>query len=310
MQGRVDSVRARRKRLAIALLPVLIAGCVLAVWQTKALIDDGQWDRLLPISAYPEALGVLSLRREDADLMRSLINENGLAEGRLPVVDRLLKIQDWLGEQVQIAEVDLTNRYSSELWAKVQSGHGLACGGMALLFRDLVAVQGFPARLVQLYRADTEPDDTHVIVEVSLEGLGWVAFDPTFNLTFRDDHGRLLGVREVRQRMAANPREPVHPTYHGDRAYPAKLETYYLEWRALFANAYTYGYCRDCALWTKLPPFRYWSGPRRYLIGDGLGPLARTHNRMYFWNTVVMPLLLLWLSAAVLWLAVMAGKRN
>lgn len=238
-----------------------------------------------------------------------LLRQSGYQAGQGADVTALLQLQSWLGNQVCCVGPSGIGT-SADHWQSVLQGQGLSCGAMSQLFLEMVSALGLPARLVQLYRSDFVPLDTHVVVEVWVKGSGWVVFDPTFNVTFQTRDGALLGVEAVQARLSDGRAESIVPTYHGGRRYPANIQTYYLDWRTLFGNAYVFSACVDCMLWERLPPFRYWLGPVHYAFGSDLGAFARAYNRLYFMTVVVFPMLASGFFAATLAILIWGRKKD
>lgn len=292
-------------------LLVLVIACVLLsatfVWQARLLIEEGWWARVAPIADYP-TWAAERRRSTTFGELREAVAASGFDLPATSDMASLLGIQRWLGDQVVDVGAGGNNVNSEMAWNTALSGKGLTCGGMAILFHDLAAMAGAEARVIQLYRSNFEPKDTHVIVEARIDG-NWVAFDPTFNLTFHGSDGHPLGVADIRSRLASNPPRPVEITYHGDRRYPARIENYYLAGFALYANAFTHGGCQGCAIWERLPPFRYWLGPVRFMFGEAPDALVQQHNRLYFAISVVLPLLIVASGGAAFWLFLFGRKH-
>jgi hypothetical protein len=269
-------------------------------------MHDGMLARIQSIASYDEQEQGRQTDAAIIDALRESVVQAGFRIPRALDADAVLGSQQWLGNQVTRVESGSSRMDSLALWSVAAGGGGLTCWGMSALLRDLIVISGGEARVVQLYRSNYEPNNTHVVVEVRLDGR-WVVFDPTFNVTLHDEEARLLGVSEIRGRLATNPPEPVSIRYHGDRRYPGNLPDYYLDPLSLYANAFAYGDCSSCALWQRLPPFRYWFGPTRYMFGEGPGPLVRQHNRVYLLTTVLLPLSLAIPGGLILW-SVLAGR--
>jgi hypothetical protein len=73
------------------------------------------------------------------------------------------------------------------------------CGSYSGILVKLLKAGGFPVGFGQMLdRADVNGIAHHIIVEVWLDGR-WVICDPMYNLVFRGDDGRILGVEEIRR---------------------------------------------------------------------------------------------------------------
>lgn len=292
------------RRCGIAILPTALALAILAVvfhqqWQHSETGDlHGRialiTDEVVPAQA-PRLTGDALARLEKQ------LRSAGIDLGAPADLSTVLKAQQWLGNLVQRAEAPSPGNTTAELLPQIEAGRGLTCGGMATVFHDVVIALGMPVRRVQLYRSNSEPLDTHVLLEVRLANGRWIAVDPTFNLTFKGPDDRLLGIGEIRELLTGVGMTAVTPVYHGDRAYPGNIDTYYLDWRVLFANAYVMDRCAQCRWLERVPPLKYWTGPVRYVYGKALGPLAREHNLSYFNLVVVLPLVLALLAVGLIW---------
>jgi len=276
--------------LAAAAFLIVLA---LFIGHWRQLQTEGLLARFALVSDYVVTVPQVVPGTEDLSMLRRVLENAGIGiTTEESEISLALQIQHWLGNQVSRVEVPSPGNTTGELLPQIQAGSGLSCWGMATVYQDLITVLGLPVRRVQLYRSNFEPMDSHVLVEVQIAQGRWAAFDPTFNLSFQDQHGAPLGVAAIRARLAGRDSGQVIPVYHGDRRYPARIDEYYLDWRVLFANAYVADKCTDCSLLERLPPFRYWYGPVRYAFGQDLGSLARQHNRFYFTAVVIYPLLL------------------
>jgi hypothetical protein len=287
--------------LVTGLALLLVAALFLSAW--KQFERTGLFAQIRLLAEAPDTWQAPA---DGGQFGRTLSKQAGISAGKLGIHE-LLTAQQWLGNQVCCAEV--ATALPQQAWARAQAGQGLSCGGMAQLFHEMAAASGVPARVVQLYRSDFDSTDTHVLVEVQLDDGRWAIFDPTFNLTFEDAAGAMLGVQDVRARLASGQSDDVLPRYHGKRVYPADIDDYYIDWRVLHASAYVVRPCPDCNLLQRLPPLRYWYGPVRYAYGDALGPLARGHNHHYFTVVVAYPLLGALLSLVFIRLLI-AGRRD
>ncbi len=284
--------------LGLALLSV--SALFLGAW--REFERGGLYAQIRLLSAAPDTW---QMPADGGQFGRFLLEQAGMDFGTRPGITLLLRMQQWLGDQVCCVEV--AGSQAEQAWRRVQAGKGLSCGGMAQLFYEMVAASGLPARVVQLYRSDFDLTDTHVLVEVLIDDR-WVIFDPTFNLTFEDSYGHLLGVREVRDKLASGGISAAIPFDHGKRVYPASISDYYIDWRTLYGSAYLVKPCADCSVWKRLPPLRYWFGPVRYAFGDELGPFAREHNHYYFSVVVAYPLLFVVLVLS--FLRVLVSRRG
>lgn len=192
---------------------------------------------------------------------------------------------------------------AAALYAHAQSGGGLTCGGMAALLDHTLRANRIPSRIVQLKRHLLDRFDTHVVVEALTDGE-WIVLDPTFNVTYEID-GRRLGVEELAHGVRSGAIVQVQPHFHGQVAYPVRLNAYDTDWRPLFNNVLLAQPPGEPDLFRKLPPLRYWYGPvTYYLAGTGSTGHLELCDSLYFTVVVVLPISLgvLLVAIAVSWI--------
>lgn len=181
-----------------------------------------------------------------------------------------------------------------EAFRHVRFGGGLQCAGMANLYFNVLRVNGLNARQVYLSRTCFDTVDTHVTVEVLVDGK-WVIADPTFHTGF-EKHGKLVGAQTISESLRNGSLPEIRPKFYGPVKYPNRLESYYIPWSTLFHNVFVVD--RDqprVPLWARIPPFRYWCGPVMYYQRDpgvSPGPL-RLQARLYALFIVSLPVTLL-----------------
>lgn len=85
-----------------------------------------------------------------------------------------------------------------------RENRGLNCRGLAIALNECYLALGYPSRYVTCLPKDSlhvDPD-CHVINQVYLRSLKkWVWIDPTNDAYVMDEHGQLLNIEEVRQRL-------------------------------------------------------------------------------------------------------------
>jgi|GEM_PF-2915356 len=222
-----------------------------------------------------------------------------------PLVREVLR---WTMDQVRATGQGVgTPRPSArEQLAHARAGGGLHCGQMADLFVETLRGFGVNARIVTLAsslspRTLLVGTSTHTVVEVLLDGR-WVIFDPTFHVSYRRG-GRLLGAAEVHDALVSGNIGEVEPVFHGEVAYPARLESYPVPWMEHFRHVLV-AREHDTAIWKSIPPQRYWMGARYYHVGD---EGARQLDALYFTLVVAVPALCL-LRGLSLVLALSSGS--
>jgi hypothetical protein len=298
---------SKRIPISLFLLITTIAGITFVVGWSR-LEETGMVARLyvfeggdLPssnaVSVHDHLLG----SERGHSKMRLLLKESGFSPIKNVTLEKILNIQNWLGNQVKAVDSHKGSQSGYELMHLAREGTGMTCGSMSLMLEEALLALEVNARTVQLFRTNFNRLDTHVVVEVRLQER-WVVLDPTFNLTYESTDGTPLGIAEIQKSLANSQSDAVTPVYHGDRAYPARLSEYPLNWQVLFANAYVNKPCRDCPWWKRLPPMRFWLGPARYGFGESFGPMARQHNLLYFMLNITLPFIAIISSCGALYL--------
>lgn len=177
----------------------------------------------------------------------------------------------------------------ADLLSYVNSGGGALCSGMAVLFLNALSAVDVPARIVSLQRNAFDGNDSHVTVEVRMNGK-WVVMDPTFNLSFADTHGELLSAQDIHVALLAGTSQNITPIHYAVGIYPARLETYGLNYLPLYNNVFVLDPGGDRWL-SRLPPFRYWLGPKLYYEKSPAESVSHLEfmQRLYFLLVVVLP---------------------
>jgi hypothetical protein len=217
-----------------------------------------------------------------------VLEESGLRSGSKSAVDVILALK-WTMNQVQKVEM---SAHSTPLAAykHARRGHGLLCGDMSLIFESVLAHRGYQTRRVQLFRSLFNEIDTHVTVEVLLNGR-WRLFDPTFGISFRQN-GQYLGVLELHTAYLAGKPAGIDTVFHGEVFYPARLGTLGKDLWPFF-NTVTLRNEKLTAKWQSLPPFSYYKGVKVFVLGSGEGLWhVKLANDVYFAVVVVLPVLI------------------
>ena len=234
----------------------------------------------------PHCSGINSEQVKFLDLMKKSV----LSKETVKTLEDIMRLQNWIGNQVKHCKPYCGREKGYALLKLGKDGIGLACGSMSEIMQEALVLLDIPARKVQLYRSDFSLSDTHVVVEAFINDK-WVCFDPTFNVTYQDGN-KLLGVAEIQSRLFKQGPMSVTPVFQGIRKYPAILGDYYMDWRPLFSNAYVVPF-GQISIISKIPPFRYWSGPVCYAFGSNFILFARMHNQLYFLLCVLLPVVAL-----------------
>lgn len=274
--------------LATALVALIIAD-VLALgllWKVPALtrlepVPPAAFDSIGRAEPLPEPADQASFAADLQDVDRPLTPESLL---------------DWVMGQASVvgpgAPGNAGAPYSTLEYAR--SGGGVMCGDLALVYHNALAAAGFQSRVVQLWRTPFHALDTHVTTEVLLNGR-WVIYDPTFDVSFRRD-GRLLGAVEIHQALRAGMLDAIEPVFHQPIHHLAELEP---GWYEYFTNVIISA-DESRGLLSRLPPFRYWWGPRvRYLATERPLWPVRAQQTIYSAAVVTLPLAILAVAVAL-----------
>jgi hypothetical protein len=215
-----------------------------------------------------------------------LLHENGFRHGSVDSIEAVIRLQVWVGNQVQVVALYSGPARGYELLEYSRNGGGQVCAGMADIMREALLLLGIPARAVQLTTSSLRPP-AHTLVEAFVEDR-WRVFDPTVNVTFESE-GRVLGVAEIQERLWTIGPNSVMPVFHGPRRYPASLERDARGWRQYFANALVTEVGEPTDRLRNIPPWRYWTGPSIYYFGHELAPFPSLQDWLYFSASVVLP---------------------
>lgn len=197
----------------------------------------------------------------------------------------------------EVGRIESGSPYEIEaLRQHVHDGGGALCGGMSLLFSENLAAAGIESRIVS-FRRDLEMlGDTHVSVEVPYEG-GWIIADPTFHVLFEQD-GELLGANDIRS--AVEKGLEVSPRFLGEVNYPARLESYYMDFRPLMDHVFIN---ENSPAILQLPPLTYFfAGTKSYFTNNPeLKKLYDSSNRELFLLSFVLPMIIASLFIFWIW---------
>lgn len=129
------------------------------------------------------------LKNEDDPLRIALLLRN-LMHWRIPFVN---------GNQVRYEDynfVDIVTTYKQSL---LDPRYGHMCGGRVIEYLVALKAFGLTARKVGMYPDVTNVHgmvNSHASVEI-LIGEQWIALDPQFNVSIRDEHGNRIGWQEA-----------------------------------------------------------------------------------------------------------------
>ncbi len=146
----------------------------------------------------------------DSDLVRTrkFFNLDSIA-GNGDEVSRIKNVLYWLHDAIEHdggSGIPSCPRTAIDMYEACAGKRGLNCRGMAIMLSEMYMALGMPARFVTCQpRAYDTDNDCHVICTVWSRQLGkWLWVDPTFAAYVCDDHGNMLSIAEVRERMRAD----------------------------------------------------------------------------------------------------------
>ena len=198
-----------------------------------------------------------------------------------------------------VQKVESGSRYlAQDIWNHTKNGGGALCAQMATLYGAALDQKGISFRIVSIARA-LNTRDSHTTIEVR-DGENWVLFDPTFNVSFRKND-KLLGAQDIHNDFLKGRPEQIEPVFYGEVNYPSRLENYYVNWLALYNNVQVYSQ-ENISVISRLPPMRYWTGPKAYYQegNSASDQQYRLHNYIYFLSIVVFPFLIILYSLCIL----------
>lgn len=231
------------------------------------------------------ALGYRSVRVESLDAVPGTLCVGG------PELGAELREQGWFSEPPGRQKV-----LQALLWTAASSRNMNACSRIADRFRQVLGQLGMPTRKVVLFRNLFDSLDSHVSVEVEMDGR-WVVLDPTLGLSYEDEGGRLLSAQEIKARLFLGGRDAVRVVIAGG----SPVRPFYMDSRAFYNNVFLRADDRN-TWWRQLPPLRYWLGPRMsyQTVTRESDDHVRFQRMLYFLVIVILPSAQLLLMALVL----------
>lgn len=285
----------------------LTAASIVLVLLLGMLASAGVVREVVPVSDF----GELQSRFSEADLQyfSDALADADIAEQ--PGEQQLIDVMRWVMNNV----TEVGSPVSKNPVEIFESGRAL-CGGMSLVFSAAAQSRGYVTREVDLIASPGNLYDTHVLTEVKVDGE-WLIFDPTFNLTFVDSDNRKLGVSEVQRSIYRTSVPLATPVFHGDVAYPARLETYPIDWQIHFASAYAFpktlvetARSSVVSKFSFLPVYGYFFGAKKYYLApDGQSHrYQKVFNAAYFLAMLLLPVLMM-VSASLLAFGLLTGRK-
>jgi hypothetical protein len=252
-----DPSQASKFVVAIALL---IAGVNLAGLQL--LLSRGEVSRIIQIRNMNDpSVGDLPPRGSAAEqkAFLKLLRDAGL--DKLRGEKQVLALMQWVMNSVRKIEPEAHGSPYKILMESRLRGHGMVCSGMAYVFQEGLALLGVQSRIVVLKSNLFGASDSHVTVEAMVNGR-WRIYDPTFHVSFRKD-GALLSAQELHDLLQTNSKSRIVPVFYGPVAYPARIESYYMDYVPLFNYVLIYKQWSN-AFWDKLPPLHFFYGSQLF----------------------------------------------
>lgn len=279
----------------MATLLVLVVLLGLEAWAVTQVLKRTPRARLRSVPSL-SAVGIQA--PPPVDEIRARISQEPWTRGG-DALERSLGALRWTMNAVSGVEPSRLTDPGAILRA-VDAGRGLLCGGMATLYRSVLATVDVPNRLITLSRNIFDETDTHVTVEALVDGR-WVLLDPTFHISFRTPGGAFLSAQDVKAHLFGGRRDEVRVTFLGEVAYPARYDKYYMDLLACFNNVFVAEDGSRHRL-LRLPPLVYWFGGTRYY--ERLPQESVSHlkfmNQYYFVSVVLLPALILIAALAAL----------
>lgn len=85
-----------------------------------------------------------------------------------------------------------------------QEGKRINCWMYATILHECLLSVGIPARMVHLSPPKKMPKESHFVVSVYLQDEEkWIMLDPDMRSFFVDEHGGILGVAQIRERLSS-----------------------------------------------------------------------------------------------------------
>ena len=167
------------------------------------------------------------------------------------------------------------------------TGKGINCRHLAIALNEMYLSMGIPSRYVTCMPKDPDDLDCHVINTVwSSELQKWIWIDPTFNAYVMDEHGLMLGIAEVRERLIEDRPLVLNEDANWNNE-SKQTKEHYLE-NYMAKNLY-YFECVEESCFNPESRYRYAGSkyvrllPLEFEIKDDEW-ITNTHDEGYFWQ--------------------------
>lgn len=146
-------------------------------------------------------------------------------------INRITNLLQWMHDTVPHEDEYNLEILTAPNIIETYKNKGLAqgCYPLAIAMNDIFLSMGFMSRIVICFPEDFKhPNGGHVINSVYVPSLKkWVWMDPQYNAYLKDEHGNLLGISEVRERLIKQ--KPLFLNKTADYHHQATNRNYYLE---------------------------------------------------------------------------------
>lgn len=217
-------------------------------------------------------------RNIDDELGKLKVEVSPLIKNENDDFQKALIIKEWVMNQVSEAGLGVTAMTPYAILTEMHEGKSATCGKMSLLYWGALKSVGMDARLIQLIRSVYNKDDTHVAVEVFINGE-WIVIDPFFNVYFLVD-GKPASAVELQQLFLKNERIKDFQVVQGGKvSYPVKYDTYPLDPITFYNNVFVFERSYAGA-WQNLPLVHYYFG-NVYVMEEYNGSQADGEVKMH-----------------------------
>jgi len=152
---------------------------------------------------------------------------------------RILNVMHWVHNNIShngLTESGITQLNAGEiLRVSAIKNFGVSCGELATVLNDCYLALGYKSRKIYCFPKDSlkNDPDSHVINEVYLlEEKKWIMVDPTNDAYVMDEVGNMLGIEDVRERLALGKTLIVNPDANWNRRISMGVRNYLLEYMA------------------------------------------------------------------------------
>jgi hypothetical protein len=283
----VHRKKAHRTNLYCA-VSILLILAVVELWGSYQLLRHGYWARIIKVKSIQS---ITVPQPKIHDYYKKRIAKESWVQLQDPEHQCLAALK-WTMNQARRIAPNSNSDDPVSLLKSVESGQGVLCDDMSILYQNVLAALGRPSRKIWLFRNVFDTYDTHSTVEVLLNGK-WVIMCPTFGVTFKSSNGRLLSAQNVKEYLSKGRTSEIKTVLNGQTAYPARIEKYYINPFLLYNNVFVVE--KSSHLFAKLPLFCYGFGSKLYY--EKLPHESDSHLRfiqhLYFIFAVLIPVLIL-----------------